>query len=32
MAGKAFVDGALVAEAEMTAAIVDVNNSTAEGK
>lgn len=32
MTGKAFVDGALVAEAEMTAAIVDANNSTAEGK
>ncbi len=32
MTGKAFVDGSLVAEAEMTAAIVDANNSTAEEK
>ncbi len=32
MTGKAFVDGSLVAEAEMTAAIVDANNSPAEGK
>ncbi len=28
MAGKAFVDGTLVAEAEMTAAIVDANNNS----
>lgn len=32
MSGKAFVDGTLVAEAEMTAAIVDVNNSPSEEK
>ncbi len=32
MSGKAFVDGTLVAEAEMTAAIVDVNNAPSEGK
>ncbi len=30
MTGKAFVDGTLVAEAEMTAAIVDVNNSSSK--
>jgi UDP-3-O-[3-hydroxymyristoyl] N-acetylglucosamine deacetylase / 3-hydroxyacyl-[acyl-carrier-protein] dehydratase len=32
MAGKAFVDGTLVAEAEMTAAIVDANAPTSEVK
>ncbi len=31
MVGKAFVDGTLVAEAEMTAAIVDANNSPSNG-
>ncbi len=32
LAGKAFVDGALVAEAEMTAAIVDANGQQSDGK
>jgi UDP-3-O-[3-hydroxymyristoyl] N-acetylglucosamine deacetylase/3-hydroxyacyl-[acyl-carrier-protein] dehydratase len=32
LAGKAFVDGTLVAEAEMTAAIVDANGQQSEGK
>jgi 3-hydroxymyristoyl/3-hydroxydecanoyl-(acyl carrier protein) dehydratase len=30
--GKAFVDGTLVAEAEMTAAIVDANREPSDGK
>lgn len=32
MVGKAFVDGTLVAEAEMTAAIVDANTMPSDGK
>ena len=32
LAGKAFVDGTLVAEAEMTAAIVDANGQPSEAK